>query len=66
MIKQENFLKNLLINFDFSPKNIYEIKKIINGNLEKIKPNIYSRICGTTGLLIFLIKDTLEYYWNYS
>ena len=59
--KTGEFFKESINNFDFSPKNIYEIKKIINGNLEKIKPNIYSRICGTTGLLIFLIKDTLEY-----
>ena len=28
---------------------------------KKINPNYFSKICGTTGLLIFLIKDTLEY-----
>ena len=59
--KTGEFFKESINNFDFSTKNIYEIKKIINGNLDKIKPNVYSKICGTTGLLIFLIKDTLEY-----
>ena len=59
--KTGEFFKESINNFDFSIKNIYEIKKIINGNLDKIKPNVFSKICGTTGLLIFLIKDTLEY-----
>ena len=59
--KTGEFFKESINSFDFSVKNIYEIKKIINGNVDKIKPNVYSRICGTTGLLIFLIKDTLEY-----
>ena len=52
---------NEIINFDFSYKNIYEIKKLINGQEDKIKPSFYSRICGTTGLFVFLIKDILEY-----
>jgi hypothetical protein len=26
-----------------------------------LKPACFSKICGTTGLVIFLIKDTLEY-----
>ena len=34
--KTGEFFKESINNFDFSPKNIYEIKKIINGNLEKI------------------------------
>ena len=59
--KTGEFFKESIHNFDFSPQNIYEIKKIVGGNVDKIKPNVYSRICGTTGLLIFLIKDTLEY-----
>ena len=27
----------------------------------KIIPNYFSRICGTTGLLVFIVKDALEY-----
>ena len=59
--KTGDFFKNSIANFDFSYKNIYEIKKLINGQEDKIKPSFYSRICGTTGLFVFLIKDILEY-----
>ena len=27
----------------------------------KIVPNYFSKICGTTGLLVFIVKDALEY-----
>ena len=59
--KTGEFFKESVKNFDFSIKNIYEVKKIVNGNEDKIKPSTFSKICGTTGLIIFLIKDTLEY-----
>ena len=59
--KTGDFFKNSVKNFDFSSENIFKIKKIINGNEEMLKPMIFSKICGTTGLVIFLIKDTLEY-----
>ena len=67
--KTGDFFKNSIANFDFSYKNIYEIKKLINGQEDKIKPSFYSKICGTTGLFVFLIKDILEYIGilqNYS
>ena len=28
---------------------------------DKLKPAYFGKICGTTGLFVFLIKDTLEY-----
>ena len=56
-----DFFKESIKNFDFSIKNIYKVKKVLNGNEEKIKPTVFSKYCGTTGLIIFLIKDTLEY-----
>ena len=59
--KLGDFFKESINNFDFSFKNTYEIKKIINGNEEKIKPTFFSKYCRTTGLAIFLIKDSLEY-----
>ncbi len=59
--KTGEFFKESINNFDFSIKNIYEVKKILGDNKDKIKPSFYSKICGTTGLVIFLIKDTLEY-----
>lgn len=59
--KTGDFFRSSINNFDFSYKNIYEIKKLINGQENKIKPSFYSKICGTTGLFVFLIKDILEY-----
>ena len=59
--KTGDFFKSSIDNFDLSYKNIYEIKKLINGQEDKIKPSFYSNICGTTGLFVFLIKDILEY-----
>ena len=34
---------------------------MIGNNFFKINPNYYSNICGTTGLLMFYVKDILEY-----
>ena len=55
------FLKEYISEFDFTSKNIYKLKQLINGNEDKIKPLIYENICKTTGLIIFIIKDSLEY-----
>lgn len=55
------YLKDCAPKFDFSIENIYKIKKIINGNEDKLKPTVFPKICGTTGLVIFLVKDALEY-----
>ena len=55
------FFKNSIKNFDFSAKNLYEVKKLVSGHEDKIKPSVVSKICQTTGLIIFMIKDTLEY-----
>ena len=64
-IKDKNqigdFFKNMVKEFEFSEENIFQIKKIIKGNEEKLKPRNYSQICATTGLVIFLVKDILEY-----
>ena len=56
-----DFFNNSLNDFDLGFRNIYEIQKIVHGNEDKIKPVVYSNICGTTGLVIFLVKDVLEY-----
>jgi hypothetical protein len=56
-----SFFEKYIPEFDFSPKNIYKIKKLINGKEDKLKPLIYENICKTTGLVIFIIKDSLEY-----
>ena len=56
-----SFFEKYIPEFDFSPKNIFKIKKLINGKEDKLKPLIYENICKTTGLVIFIIKDSLEY-----
>lgn len=56
-----SFFEKCISEFDFSPKNIYKIKILINGKEDKLKPLIYENICKTTGLIIFIIKDSLEY-----
>jgi hypothetical protein len=47
--------------FDFSEENLWKITKIIGNREKKITPTFYSKTCGTTGLIIFLIKDAMEY-----
>lgn len=56
-----DFINNSVKNFVFSDENFYKIVKIIGNREKRITPTYYSKICGTTGLIIFLIKDTMEY-----
>jgi hypothetical protein len=46
---------------DGSYENSYKIVKIIGSNLNKMNPNYFSKICGTTGLIVFFIKDALDF-----
>ena len=59
--KVGDFFKKMVNEFEFSEENLFQIKKIIKGKEEKLKPRNYSQICATTGLVIFLVKDILEY-----
>lgn len=56
-----NLITSSVKDFDFSTENIHRINKIIDKNISKISPAYFSKICGTTGLIIFMIKDALEY-----
>ena len=56
-----DFFKKMANEFEFNEENIFQIRKIIKGKEEKLKPRNYSQICATTGLVIFLVKDILEY-----
>ena len=64
---------------DINGNNLYQIYNLVKGNLNKIVPNYFSNICGTTGLFVFIIKDILEFlgisqkikqkenaFWTYS
>ena len=60
--KTGDFFKDSSNNFDFSAENIFKIKKMIEGNENKITiQNYYSSFCGTTALVAFLIRDVLEF-----
>ena len=56
-----NFILEKIEKCDYSNKTIYYIEKILKGKKDNISPSYFSKICGSTGLLIFLIKEMLEY-----
>jgi len=56
-----DYLINKSKEFIFDDENIYKIEKIIKNNKSNFNPSYYSNICGTTGLIVFLLKDALEY-----
>ncbi len=47
--------------FNYNNNTLYKMYRIIINNMNKINPNFYSRICGTTGLIVFFIKDVIDY-----
>ena len=55
------FFKGSVKDFIFTNENIYELKKLVNGIENTLKPSYFCDICQTTGLVIFVIKDSLEY-----
>ena len=59
--KTGEFIKDNVSEFDFTNQNIYKLKKLIYGNEYKLKPLHYEKINKTTGLIVFVIKDSLEY-----
>jgi hypothetical protein len=56
-----DLINNVIKNFVFTEENIYKVYKICEGKEKKINPSGYSKICGTTGLIIFVIRDALEF-----
>jgi hypothetical protein len=59
--KLSDFCVRCVLKFNFDNKNIFKLKELAKDKSEKLKPSFFSKICGTTGLFVFLIKDTLEY-----
>ena len=55
------FIVDKFKDITFEHKKIFLLNKILVGIKKNINPTYYSKICGTTGLLIFIIKDALEY-----
>ena len=47
---------------NYDNKTIYKVEKILNGKKDNIIiPSYFSKSCPSTGLIIFLIKELLEY-----
>ena len=59
--KLSEFCNKCISEFNFDNKNILKLKEMAKDKSEKLKPAYFGKICGTTGLFVFLIKDTLEY-----
>ena len=79
--KTGNLLNSIISNrkLFIDGDNLYKIYKLVKTNINKINPAYYSKICGTTGLFVFFIKDILDFlgfsndkkiqknsYWSYS
>ena len=56
-----DFISKKFENYKCDNKTIYLIEKLMKGKKDNISPSYYSKICGSTGLLIFVIKELLEY-----
>ena len=59
--KLSEFCLKCASQFNFDDKNILKLKEMAKDKVEKLKPAYFGKICGTTGLFVFLVKDTLEY-----
>ena len=47
--------------FDFSSGNLFRLNKNYGNILAKLNPSYFSKICTTTSLFTFLLKDAVEY-----
>jgi hypothetical protein len=58
------FIGSALKNLELKEIELYELVNLIGGqnNLSKINPNYFSKLCGTTGLVVFFVKDVLDYF----
>jgi len=52
---------NATKNFDFSDKNIYKVFRLTLNKDKKLSSSFYTKLCQTTAIIIFLIRDALEY-----
>ncbi len=56
-----DIINNSLKTIDLSDANIYKLSRILQNKEKFISPNYYSKSCATSGLIIFILKDILEY-----
>jgi hypothetical protein len=50
-----------IISFDFSSINVNKISRLLINRPNIVTPGYFSNVCGTTGIIIFLVRDCLEY-----
>ena len=55
---RRNIDNDLMLTYE----NAYKIIHLIGEHIAKITPAYFSKLCGTTGLFMFLIKDVLDYF----
>ena len=48
-------------NLDLSVENIFRVEQLLENNHRKITPTYFTKICGTAGLIVFIIKDIFEW-----
>ena len=56
-----SFISGKIKNFNFSHRNIYLMNRLLFSIKPQFIPTTFSKISATTGLLFFLIKESLEY-----
>jgi hypothetical protein len=61
IIKKGSNLLEKLKNISPSAETIYLIAKTLSKDYSKMNPNYFSKLCGTTGLYVFFIKDILDH-----
>ncbi|MCQ2818444.1 MAG: hypothetical protein MJ252_14345, partial [archaeon] len=55
------FLNNKIKDFDFSDENIFNLRKYCLPIQDNLKPQHFSQLCNSTGLVFFIVKEALEY-----
>ena len=55
------FVQSEIRNMDYSDKNIYKVKLFCKPHVNVLNPLYYSKMCPTTGVFAFLVKEVLEY-----
>ena len=55
------FVQSEIRNMDYSDKNIYRMKLFCKPHVDVLNPLYYSKMCPTTGVFAFLVKEVLEY-----